>query len=52
MVIAAYHPLQAEFYSRYSTVGDVPPDRMTKLVELQQNNQSVFALAEGLGREP
>jgi regulator of sirC expression with transglutaminase-like and TPR domain len=49
---AAYHLLQAEFYSKYPIASDVPADRVAELMALQQINQSAFEQAETLGWKP
>ncbi|PCJ10555.1 MAG: hypothetical protein COB16_00660 [Rhodobacteraceae bacterium] len=49
---AAYHLLQAEFYSKYPIASDVPAERVAELMVLQQVNQSAFEQAETLGWRP
>jgi len=49
---AAYHLLQAEFYSKYPIASVVPAERVAELIKLQQINQSAFDQAERLGWKP
>jgi len=49
---AAYHLLQAEFYSKYPTVEEVPEDQRPYLSYLQRVNRDMFDQAEKLGWRP
>ncbi len=49
---AYYHLIRTEFYERYSTAQDVPPELHARLSHLNHQNQSAFARAEALGWQP